>query len=257
MSNFVDAEARVLGFEVPAAATAAFTQGGTNRYVFGGVSGADFGGAPTISSLKAGGASGTDLVAALADLVFYGSAARMRVGGLAAGPGPGGTSDVYGAVSGGIQLTVAGAAYDNVHQTTPLNDADDNFGLEGGVDTTTATLAIPNVPNGEKAVAILICASEAFAIRSFVALDTAVIRAEGLGPSGEELFGICVVEKERTGGTTGTVTIQVECHAAPASAGALAWGIAGGWLMSAGGGGSSFYNPLTGRGGAAALPLAA
>ncbi len=234
MTTFVDAEAAVLGFDVHSGATAAFTQGGTDRYVFGGVSGADFGGAPTISALKAGGSGGTNLVAALTDLVFYGTAARLRAGGLAEGPGPGGTSDVYGAVSGGIQMTVAGAAYDGVDQTDPLNDADDNFGIEGGVTVTTATLAILNVPNGEKAVAYLVCACESFSIDPFVALGTATIRAQAQGASGEELFGVCIVEQERTGGTTGTVTIQVECHST--SAGALAWGISGGWLLSAAGG---------------------
>lgn len=254
MSDFVAAESRVFSFDVHSGETAAFTQGSSNRYLFGGVGGADFGGAPTISAFKAGGSGGTNMVAALGDQLFYSGAARLRVGGLAGGPGPGGTSDIHAAISGGIQMYAAGASYDNVDQTTPINDATSNSGIEGGVSTTTATISIPNVPSGEKAVVILACASESFTITAFVPQGTAVIRDQALGGSGEELFGICVVEQERTGGTTGTVTINVSCNSG--SAGALAWGIAGGWLLSTGGA-AAVFNPLTGRGGAAALPLAA
>lgn len=235
MTAFVDADADVFGFDVHSGSTPAFTQGGTDRYVFGGGGGVDFGGAPTISALKAGGSGGSDLVAILSDIAFYAAAGRFRVGDLVAGPGPGGTSDVYAAVSSGIQMAVAGAAYDGVDQTTPLNDATSNAGIEGGVSTTVASVAIPNVPSGEKGVAVLICASEVFAIQAFTAVGTAIIRAQALGGAGEELLGICVVEQERTGGTTGTVTIQINCNAG--SAGALAWGIGGGWLLSAAGGG--------------------
>lgn len=231
-TTYIDSDAAVFGFGTTSGSTPTFTQGSTDRYIFGGVGVVNFG-AFTIDQLKYGGSGGTTLPAIVSDQAFYGGAGLLRAGDIA--PGPSGTSDVYGEVSASLQVGVGGVAYDGVDQTTPLSDATSVSGIEGGVTTEVASVVIPNCTSGQTIVAFVYAASESFSISAFTAISGTTIRAQALGGSGEEFAGVAILEK--VAGSSGSITIEVNCNCT--SSGAIAWAISGGRINEAAGSGST------------------
>ena len=250
MATFSGAAAAAVFTEALNGTTGNVTPGtGSNRYVFGGVAACrTFGGVPTIDDCRYGGSGGTQLTKlaeSLGSLNFTnGSVAAYGVAG-----SPETLTNLFGDwADETFGAGVGGAFYEGVDQAGPIDDMTVATGLFGDpTSSELATLVVPNCVDGQVVVAMIGMTSGSVSAAAFTAVAGTTIRAQAAA----DLVGVALLEATNVGG--GNTTLHVNVN--QGSANSLTWAILGGRLIDAGGG--SAFNPLTGRGGAAAQPLAA
>lgn len=231
MATLVDAVAEVFTFEALSGTTAAFTQGSSDRYIFGGIGWVGFGPAPTLTAFKHGGSSGTDITPGGADVAFFFGNGLMTAG--SAIPGPSGTSTIYGASSGGLQGGAVGAAWEGV---ASADDYTTNSGVTGDINTVLCTVTVPNCVADQWVQGKFWAVSGNVSIDDFsvdVGEDTEILDQD-LDP-GVTFAAVCVVRKQAT--SNGSLTLEVRANSTSApGTDAISWAGAAERLIDAEGG---------------------
>lgn len=236
MATFVAAVADVFAWEATSGTTPSFSQGSSDRYLFGGAGWITFGSTPTISDLKYGGSGGTTITANGSDTSFLFGNGNTRAGEVI--PGPSGTTTIYTAASSVLQGGAAGASYEGVDSSS---DFTSNSGVSGDVTTTVASVTVPNCVTGQTVTAIVWAASLNLIIDSFTAVSGTTIRAQDKGDVGTAFLAIAVLEKVAT--SDGNCTLSVNCNSTGTDT--IGWVVKGERLVDAAGGGASGTSATT------------
>lgn len=230
MATLVDSVAEVFPFEALSGTTASFTQGTTDRYLFGGACWAGFGPPAAITALKYGGSGGTDITPGGAAEVFFFGNSELDAG--SAAPGPSSSTTIYGASSAGIQGMAAGTAYEGV---SGADDYTTDSALVGDTNSTIVSVVVPNCITGQTVTGKFVAVSGNVTIDAFTDdVDTTEILAQDLD-TGVTFAAVCSVQKIAT--SDGPCTIQVRAHSSSApGTDAIGWAGAAERLIDAEGG---------------------
>lgn len=242
MATLVDAVAEVFTFEALSGTTSSFTQGSSDRYIFGGAGWVGFGPLPDVNALKYGGSGGTDITPGSADVSFFFGNAALTSG--SAIPGPSGTSTIYGAATAGLQGMAVGAAWEDVDSA---DDYTTNSGAQGDTNEAVCSFTVPNCVENQWVQGWFIAVSGNVTITTFLDdVDTTEIVEEDLDP-GVTFAAVCYVRKQAT--ANGNCVLQVRARSTSAAGtDAIAWAGAGERLIDAESGGGPTYT-LTADGG--------
>lgn len=237
MATFVAAVADVFAFEATSGTTPSFSQGSSNRYLFGGATWVTFGTTPTITDLKHSGSSGTTISANGSDTAFLFGNGNTRAGEVI--PGPSGTTTIYTAGTGALQGAAAGVSYEGVDSSS---DFTTNSGVAGDVSTTVASVTVPNCVTGQTVTAIVYAASTSLTLTAFTAVSGTTIRADDVGTD-LAFVGIAVLEKVAS--ADGNCTLSVNVNSSTSGGEALGWVVKGERLVDTSGGGASGTSATT------------
>lgn len=211
----------------------------------------------TGTAFKFGGSSGTDLTQIGAAISLYFGTGSMEL--WARAPGPAGSSTTYySTTSTSAEAAMAGIVIEGADQTTPfgtpqVSPADQYFDTNPVAPLEfTATGLI----DGQLVIALLgLCDAGGKQIVSIEETDDTTLEAVSIPPvfSGSQPSSVAILSA-RAVGTTCTFNVDVTTLG---SGGNTGYGFFVLPIIDAAGGGGAVFNPLTGRGGGAAQPLAA
>ncbi len=248
MAEFSEGAALAFDYNATSGQTADFTPSGSNLAAFAIVSLIEFG-SKTINECRLGGSGGSLMTRVGSDYSWNGTSCLTGLFELTSI-----AEDLTNAYSGWasnpLQSCIAAAVYSGVDQADPASDYTENLGSAAASTTTVATITIPNCVIGQRIAGAVSANADAINLTTFTPVaGQGTIRRQSIVGT---YLGPAWVDKLAT--VTGDNTLQVNVNSSAVAN--LTWGFRAFRINDAAGGGSVF-NPLTGRGGAAAQPLAA
>lgn len=205
---FSAGESLATNYSTLSGTTGSFSPGGSNRAIFGAVSGREPSAPPpSLSDCKYGGSGGTSLTFVTGSDQNFSSGAGI-VGTYRIAPGPSGSTTIYGILGGSsLGTCLGGVAYEGVDQTTP-GDADAYNTGTAAASTTVASVTVTGIQAGDICIARVACSFGNNDGTAFTAVAGTTIRSQPSGGESTTWNNQCWLEKE-SAGTSCTLEVNV------------------------------------------------